>query len=120
VEKRKRKRNNTSKNPNMLLSGNATRKHNKNCLDTRKQDINTALDSIQSPDTADKYETVQKSVSADTTDIPSNRVLKNCISQFLPVLPMASDKLDKMLLGMTKSLEQIVTASRHAQGYVCA
>jgi len=113
VEKRKRKRNNTGKNPNTLVSGTAAHKHHKTSLDTRKQDIYTALDNIQLPATADKYETVQKSVGVNTADIPSNRLLKNCISQFRPVMPMATDKLDKMLLGMTKNLEQIVTESSY-------
>jgi len=113
VEKRKRKRNNSSKAPSTTAQGATQHKHHKTSLDTRKQDIYTALDQIQLPGIADKRETVQKSVSTNTSDIPSNRLLKNCIRQFLPVLPMQSDKLDKMLLGMTKNLEQIVTESSY-------
>jgi len=109
VEKRKRKRTSNSKNANMLLPGTTTHKHHKTNLDTRKQDIYASLDSIDPPGTADKYEAVQNSVSMNTSDIPSNRLLKSCIGQFLPVLPLASEKLDKMLFGMTKNLEQIVT-----------
>jgi len=113
VEKRKRKRTSNSKNANMLLPGTTTHKHHKTNLDTRKQDIYASLDSIDPPGTADKYEAVQNSVSMNTSDIPSNRLLKSCIGQFLPVLPLASEKLDKMLFGMTKNLEQIVTESSY-------
>jgi len=113
VEKRKRKRNNVSKTPSALAQGGAAPKHHKTSLDTRKQEIYTALDTIQLPGTADKRVVVQTTLHSNTTDVPSNRLMKSCIGQFLPVLPMQADKLDKMLLGMTKNLELIVSESSY-------
>jgi hypothetical protein len=113
VEKRKRKRSHVNKAPSIPAQGGPAPKHQKINMDTRKQELYTALDSIQLPATADKRVVVQKSVSNYTSDVPSNQLIKGCVGQCLPVLPMQSDKLDKMLLGMTKNLEQIVTESSY-------
>jgi len=113
-DKRKRKRNSSTKTQGMPGSASTSvHKHHKTSLDTRKQDIYTVLDAIQKPGTTNKQETVQSSVQKNLSDIPSNRLLKNCLEKCLNVLPMPVDKLDKMLLGMTTNLEQIVSQSSY-------
>jgi len=112
-EKCKRKRNNTGKLPGVITAGTQSHKTHKTSLDTRKQDIYAALDSVQVPAVADKRETVQTCVNVNISDVPSNLLLKNCIAQHLPVLLMLSEKLDKILCGMTTNLEQIVTESSY-------
>jgi len=112
-EKRKRKRNNSGKIPGASAADTQSHKTHRTSLDSRKQDIYAALDSVQVPAVADKRETVQNCVNVNSSDVPSNLLLKNCIAQHLPVLPMSSEKLDKMLRGMTTNLEQIVTESSY-------
>jgi len=112
-EKRKRKRNNNAKSSNTVAANVMTQKHHKTNLDTRKQDIHATLDLVQQPIMTDKQEIVKQCANSNAMDIPSNILLKNCIDSHLPVLPMKSETLDKMLRGMTTNLEQIVTESSY-------
>jgi len=111
-EKRKRKRHINAKASN-VPAGTPTQKHHKANMDTRKQDIHAALDLLHQPDLTDKQEIVEKCAKSNAMDVPSNILLANCIGQHLPVLPMKSDQLNKMLQGMTTNLEQIVTESSY-------
>ena len=115
-EKRKRKRNNSGKIAGASVAGTQSHKTHRTSLNSRKQDIYAALDSVQVPTVADKRETVQNCVNVNSSDVPSNLLLKNCIAQHLPVLPMLSEKLDKMLRGMTTNLEQIVSTKTPSSG----
>ena len=111
-EKKKRKRN-VKHTSQQHVTGAIANKSQRTSLESRKQEVYEAFDEENVVGTSSKQTVLELSAARNIKNMPSNAYLKSRMEQCVPQLPLQAAKIDKMLMGMTKNLQHIVSQSNY-------